>query len=340
MRAMVLRDFGDLVVEEMPEPLPGAGEVRVRVAATGICGSDLHGYTGENGRRSPGQIMGHEMYGVIDAVGDSGAAPRLPVGATVTMNPVVACGACASCARGWQQHCAVKQVIGVNKERPGSFAEYIVMPERNAVRIADGLPDGYGSLIEPLAVGYHAVLRAGLSALDRLLVIGGGPIGQTVIMAARRAGVSEIVVSEPNQARRELCARLGAVPVNPVDGELTEQVSAVFGLATAAIDAVGVSTTVRDALAVTSLGARVVLVGMGSIDLNLGAFDVSVGERELVGSFTYTAAEFEHVAEWVSGEPAELAHLLDAPAALADGPEAFRAMAAGRISAGKSLVFS
>jgi threonine dehydrogenase-like Zn-dependent dehydrogenase len=340
MRALVLRDFGDVVLTEVPKPVPRAGEVRVRVTATGICGSDLHGYTGENGRRSPGQIMGHETYGVIDAAGDSDPASSLPIGAAVAMNPVVACGVCAGCAQGWQQHCPVKQVIGVNKELPGSFAEYVVMPVRNAVRIADGLPGGYGSLIEPLAVGYHAVARAGLSSADRLLVIGGGPIGQAVILSARRAGVTEIAVSESVRSRRDLCRRLGAVPVNPSDGELAGQVREILGSATAAIDAVGISETVRDALTVTGPGARIVLVGMGSIDLDIGAFAISVGERNLIGSFTYSAAEFSQVADWVSGQPDGLEHLLDSPASLASGPDIFRAMAAGEVAAGKVPLFS
>lgn len=340
MKALVLRGFGDLVLTEVPKPVPRDGEVRVRVVATGICGSDLHGYTGENGRRSPGQVMGHETYGVVDAVGDSATASKLPVGTSVAMNPVVACGVCASCAQAWQQHCAVKQVIGVNKELPGSFAEYVVMPTSNAVRIADGLPEGYGSLIEPLAVGFHAVARAALSPADRLLVLGGGPIGQAVILSAGRAGVSEIVVTEPDRGRRDLCRRLGAVPVDPSDGDLTGQVGEIFGSATAAIDAVGISPTMRDALAATCLGARIVLVGMGSITLDIGAFDISVSERSVVGSFTYTAAEFAQVADWVSGRPDGLGYLLDSPASLATGPDVFLAMADGEIPPGKVSLFS
>ena len=340
MRALVLRDFGDMVLTEVPIPVPRHGEVRVRVVATGICGSDLHGYTGENGRRSPGQVMGHETYGVVDEVGDPATAARLPVGTSVAMNPVVACGVCASCTQGWQQHCAVKQVIGVHKELPGSFAEYVVMPASNAVRIADGLPEGYGSLIEPLAVGHHAVARAALSPADRLLVMGGGPIGQAVILSARRAAVNEIVVSEPDPARRDLCRRLGGVPVNPSDGDLTGQVDEIFGSATAVVDAVGITATMRDALAATCLNARIVLVGMGSITLNVGAFDISVGERSVIGSFTYTAAEFAQVANWVSGQPAGLGYLLDSPASLNAGPDIFRAMADGEVPPGKVPLFS
>jgi threonine dehydrogenase-like Zn-dependent dehydrogenase len=339
MQAIVLRQFGDMVVEERPDPSPRSGEVRLRIGATGICGSDLHGYTGENGRRFPGQVMGHETYGIVDLTGD-GDHTDITVGTTVVVNPVVACGHCVSCAQSREQHCASKKIIGVDRDWPGSFAEYLIVPIRNAIPVADSLPAGFGALVEPLAVGHHAVARARVVESDRLLVIGGGPIGQSVVLSARRAGVSQIVVSEPDQTRRDLCKRLGVESINPNDDDIVAQLEEIFGQATVAIDAVGVSATVRDALRATTIGARVVLVGMGAIDLDLAAFAISIGERELVGSFTYSAAEFSEVARWVSEEPADLATLLEPAVTIAQGPEAFRAMAAGDIPAGKILVFS
>jgi threonine dehydrogenase-like Zn-dependent dehydrogenase len=339
MQAIVLRQFGEMVVEERPDPSPRVGEVRLRVGATGICGSDLHGYTGENGRRFPGQVMGHETYGIVDLTADSANAD-LSVGTTVVVNPVVACGRCARCAQGREQHCPSKKIIGVDREWPGSFAEYLIVPITNAIPVAASLPAGFGALVEPLAVGHHAVARARVVESDRLLVVGGGPIGQSVVLAAQCAGVLQIVVSEPDHTRRDLCRRLGVDSVNPADGDIVAQLEEKFGQATVAIDAVGVSATVRDALRSTTIGARVVLVGMGAIDLDLAAFAISIGERELVGSFTYSAAEFREVARWVSEQPADLATLLEPAVTIAQAPEAFRAMAAGDTPAGKILVFS
>jgi len=339
MQAIVLRQFGEMVVEERPDPLPRSGEVRLKVGATGICGSDLHGYTGENGRRFPGQVMGHETYGIVDRSGGSDNTD-VPVGTTVVVNPVVACGDCPRCAQGREQHCASKKIIGVDREWPGSFAEYLIVPVRNAIPVAASLPAGFGALVEPLAVGHHAVARARVVDSDRLLVVGGGPIGQSVVLAARRAGVSQIVVSEPDDTRRDLLTRLGIDSIDPKDGDIVAQVEALFGQATVAIDAVGVTATVRDALRVTTIGARVVLVGMGAIEIDLTAFAISIGERELIGSFTYSAAEFRDVARWVSEQPADLATLLEPAVTIAQAPEAFRAMAAGDIPAGKILVFS
>src|SRR5512133_2896386 len=111
MRALVLRDFYDIAVEERPDPVPGSSEVVVEVIATGICGSDFHGYSGENGRRHPGQVMGHETVGRIGELG-SGVTGLAP-GQLVTVNPVMGCNECAACASGQPQWCSRKVVLGV-----------------------------------------------------------------------------------------------------------------------------------------------------------------------------------------------------------------------------------
>jgi len=115
MRVLVVRGPADLGLEERPDPTPGRDEVLLRITATGICGSDLHGYTGESGRRSPGQIMGHETVGRVVGTGD--AVPvewGLTPGRIVTVNPVIGCGDCAACAEGNEQLCDRRRVIGVD----------------------------------------------------------------------------------------------------------------------------------------------------------------------------------------------------------------------------------
>ncbi|MBV9205427.1 MAG: alcohol dehydrogenase catalytic domain-containing protein, partial [Actinobacteria bacterium] len=126
MRALVYHGPGDIGVEDRPDPQPGPGEVLLKITATGICGSDLHGYTGENKRRHPGQIMGHETVGRIAAVGPD--MPDMPAnrpqpGQVATVNPLIGCGQCAQCAAGTEQLCARRRVIGVNQEIDSAFAE-------------------------------------------------------------------------------------------------------------------------------------------------------------------------------------------------------------------------
>ncbi|MGH3588361.1 MAG: zinc-dependent alcohol dehydrogenase, partial [Pseudonocardia sp.] len=180
MRALVLDDFWQLSVGSVPDPAPGPDDVLIEVVATGICGSDLHGYTGENGRRVRGQVMGHETVGrVLTAAGD------LAVGDAVTVNPVLWCGRCRHCAAGREQACPDKQVIGVAPELVSAFAERMAVPVRNVVPLPEGMPLEHGALVEPLAVGYHALVRGACGAGEAVLVIGGGPIGQRDDVAHR-----------------------------------------------------------------------------------------------------------------------------------------------------------
>jgi 2-desacetyl-2-hydroxyethyl bacteriochlorophyllide A dehydrogenase len=338
MRALVYRGPHDIGVEDRPDPEPGPNEVLLSITATGICGSDLHGYTGENKRRHPGQVMGHETVGRIVAVGS--AVSGLEPGRLATVNPVIGCGECAQCAAGTEQLCPRRKVIGVDREISSAFAELMLAPARNVVVLPDDLPEEYGALIEPLAVGYHAARNGRVGPGDAVLVIGGGPIGQAAALAARRLGAERVVVSEPGTGRRDLVAKLGFATVDPTAGDLPEQVSAALGRpATAVLDAVGISRTVGDGLRSSALGARLVLVGMGSRELDLAAFDVSTFERSIIGSFTYTSADFRETAEWVASRPDGLQHLVDDRVGLDGAPGAFARLASGDLDASKIMVF-
>lgn len=334
MRALVFRGPWDIAVETRPDPEPGPGEVLIRVLATGICGSDIHGYTGENGRRLPGQVMGHETVGTVV----SGTA-AIPDGTLVTVNPVLACGACPACRSGAEQSCPSRVVIGVHPERVSAFADLLVAPEGNVLPLPADMPPEYGALVEPLAVGYHAAVRGGCADADRVLVIGGGPIGQACVLAARRLGAKSVVVSEPDAGRRELVGRLGAATVDPTAGDLPAAVQERLGdPATLVLDAVGSSRSQQDAAAASALGARIVLVGMNAPRLDLDAYAVSTAERSLIGSFCYSAADFRSTAEWVGGAPEELRHLIDGRVGMDEAPASFRALAEGASDCSKVLV--
>jgi threonine dehydrogenase-like Zn-dependent dehydrogenase len=340
MRALVLSDFWKLTVDEVPEPEPGPGDVLIEVLATGICGSDIHGYTGENGRRIRGQVMGHETVGRVLAVGAE-AGDGLAVGDAVTVNPVLWCGRCRQCGAGREQACPDKQVVGVTPTLTSAFAERMAVPARNAVRLPDGMPVEHGALVEPLAVGYHALVRGGCGAGDAVLVLGGGPIGQACVLAAQRMGAEQVVVSEPAAQRRELNARLGAATIDPTGTEDVPAAvrTALDGDPTLVVDAVGSARTLATAFASAPIGATVVLVGMGAPTLELAAYEVSTKERSVVGSFCYSAAEFRDTAQWAATVPDALATLVEGRADLEGGPGAFEALARGTDPASKVLVF-
>jgi threonine dehydrogenase-like Zn-dependent dehydrogenase len=340
MRALVYHGPHDIGVEERPDPEPGADEVLLRITATGICGSDLHGYTGENKRRHPGQIMGHETVGRVVAVGSGVSGADLRPGRVATVNPVIGCGECPQCAAGTEQLCPRRKVIGVDKEIHSAFAELMLAPARNVVVLPDDLPEEFGALVEPLTVGYHAARSGDVGPTDAVVVIGGGPIGQACALAARRLGAEQVVVSEPSTGRRELVGRLGFATIDPTTGDLAEQVHAALDRpGTAVLDAVGTSRTVADGLRASSLGARLVLVGMGARELTIPAFDISTFERSIIGSFTYPSAEFRETAEWVASRPEGLEHLVDDRVGLDAAPGAFARLASGDLDISKIMVF-
>jgi threonine dehydrogenase-like Zn-dependent dehydrogenase len=339
MRALVLKEFGTFEIEELPSPPPGAGEVQLQIIATGICGSDIHGFTGKNGRRVPGQIMGHESVGRIIALGPGTDSLGLKVGSLATFNPVVLPEEDLLTYAGREQHSPHKKVIGVAADIVSAFAEQILVPARNVVVLPENMPVSYGALIEPIAVAVHAVGRAGVKVGDNVLVVGGGPIGQSVVLAALRAGAAKVLVSELDSARRALCERLGATIIEPGDRPLAERVNDALGApADVALDAVGISATIRDALLSTRFGGTVCLVGMGSPELTLDAFRVSTEERTLVGSFSYTAGEFQDAADWVATAPGELAELISRRVTLEQAQDAFEGLARMDGTPGKVLV--
>jgi threonine dehydrogenase-like Zn-dependent dehydrogenase len=350
VRALVFRGPWEIAVEERPDPVAGPGEVIVGVVSTGICGSDIHGFTGENGRRFPGQVMGHETVGRVAAVGPDVSGP--PVGTLVTVHPVLACGVCASCRAGLDYRCPDKRIIGVDPAYSSAFAELMAVPAANVVPLPEDMPAEYGALVEPLAVGQHAVTRGGCAPGDRVLVVGGGPIGQAGALAARRLGAGGLVVSEPHAGRRALLADVGVATIDPTAGDpkagdptvgdsaLSSVVADTLGgPPSLVVDAVGSSRSLSDALTVCAPGERVVLVGMHEPQVSIPAYGVSIEERTLIGSYCYTADHFRDTAAWVATAPPELARLVEGRVGLAEAPTAFEALAKGTDGASKVLVF-
>ena len=339
MKALVLEKFGSLVVEELPAPEPAAGEVLIQVVVTGICGSDIHGFTGENGRRVLGQVMGHESVGHVIGFGTGADGSGLSLGQAVTFNPVVVPESELEEYAGREQHSPGKYVIGVRSDVVSAFAQLIAVPRRNVFALPEGVPIIHGALVEPLAVAIHAVRRVEVEPGQLVLVVGGGPIGQSVVLALRVAGVTSIVVSELTPARRAMIQALGASTIDPSGAPLCEQVIAEFGrLADVAIDAVGVSRTLADSLVSTRLGGKVCLVGMGAPSVDLQAFDVSTEERSIIGSFTYSARDFADAVEWIAADPTGADAMISRQVSLDDANDAFVALAEGDGTAGKVLV--
>ena len=328
-RALVMTADHRMSLEERNGDLPAPGAVTIEVIATGICGSDIHGLAGDTGRRETGQVMGHETVGRVVGIGDG--VDRDLLGRVVTVNPVFGCGECAACEAGQPQKCATGWVLGVRPDVDGAFAERLTVPAGNVVELPKGMEPWHGALAEPLSVGYHAVLRGAPQPDDRVLIIGGGPIGQAAALAARRVGVAAVLVSEPDTRRTEIVRSLGFSTVAP-DQLPTAVERDLGGPATLVIDAVGTSRTIGTALDVSSTDARIVLVGMGSPQLEFSAYQVSAGERSLIGAFCYSVQDFTSTVEWLARHPESAVAIVDRVAPLAEGAAVFDELLSGSLS--------
>jgi threonine dehydrogenase-like Zn-dependent dehydrogenase len=209
MKAVVWQGPEEMSVEEVPEPDLQAGMVVLRPEAVGICGSEVEGYLGKMGNRTPPLVMGHEFAGTVVEVGE-GVNENL-VGRTVAVNPLSSDGTCRLCRAGLANLCPNRTLIGIHY--PGGFAELARAPVENVYPLPEGFSGGarIGALAEPLANGVHAArLRGTGEAVEHAVVIGAGTIGLMCLQAAVLDGIPHVSVVEPHEARREQAMGLGA----------------------------------------------------------------------------------------------------------------------------------
>ena len=326
MKALVYTGTEDLVFRDEAEPAPRAGEALVRIASSGICGSDMHAYLGHDERRPAPLILGHEAAGSIVS------GPRS--GERVVINPLVTCGECEACRQGRNNLCPARQIISM-PPRPGAFAEYVSIPEQNLVSVPDGVADDKAALAEPIACGWHAVRLAGRvlqPAMEeaRCLVIGGGAIGvgAALVLAAHKAG--HITVLEPNEARRKVVSGIGPFAILASD----EGLSAQFDLV---VEAVGYAPTRKIASRLAKPGGVIVHIGLGEAEGGLDIRRMTLQEVTFIGTYTYTPADFHDTAQAIfDGRLGALDWMDIRP--LSDGLQAFRDIRSGQAAAPKIIL--
>ena len=324
MKALVYDATRTLTYRDMPDPVAGPGASLIRVAASGICGSDMHAFLGHDDRRPAPLILGHEAAGVI-----AGGARD---GTRVTINPLVTCGTCPACRAGRDNLCPTRQIISM-PPREGAFAERLAMPDGNLVTVPNHVPLHKAALAEPLACGWHAV-RLGADALSVPLadanchVIGGGAIGVGAALALRACGATRVTLAEPNALRRDTLARIdGFDPVAP--GTVTS--------ADLVIDGVGYAATRAEATAIARPGGVILHIGLGEATGGLDIRRMTLQEITFIGTYTYTAQDFRDTAaaifdgrlgalDWTEARP------------LSDGQRAFDDIRAGRVAAPKIIL--
>ena len=333
-RAAVYTEPGQVVVDERPVPAVGPHDVLLQVSHCGVCGSDIHFVLEGWGR--PGSVEGHEWSGTVVAVGD--AVTAWSVGDAVVGGPSPRCGTCEYCLAGRPSLCNGRSSAGVDVHPDGAFAEYVVSSERGILRIPDGLSLRHAALAEPLAVALHGLTRGSVTAGQRVLITGGGPIGALSVAAARARGVDEIVVSEPHPRRRALVEALGAVAIEPEElvtpPSPNDVVNDAFDVA---LECSGHPAAMEAALGQLRRAGTLVLVGAGIKRPRFDNNRILLNELTITGSFVYDADGFERALELLATpdfpsdlliEPVDipLAGVLDAVRGLHDGDLAGKVM--------------
>lgn len=308
---------------EFPEPIAEAREVLVRVAACGICGSDVHGFDGSTGRRIPPLIMGHEAAGVVEQAAPE--APWLAPGDRVTFDSTVYCGECFFCRRGQVNLCDNRRVLGVScgdYRRHGAFAEYISVPARIVYRLPDQIPFEHATMIEAVSVAVHAVGLTPIQLGDTAVVFGAGMIGLLVIQAVRLAGCTRVIAVDPDNARLALAGKLGAAELlNPNDVDVPAAIrdlTAGRG-ADVALEVVGASQPFQAAVASVRKGGAVTLVGNIAPTVELPLQLVVTRQIKLIGSCA-SSGEYPVCIDLLASGAIKVEPLISAVAPLSDGP--------------------
>jgi threonine dehydrogenase-like Zn-dependent dehydrogenase len=307
MSALVYEAPLQMNMRQVPIPVIQPDEALIRVAYSGICGSELSGFEGKNSLRKPPLIMGHEFSGHIEALGGAVDRAELKVGAAVTANPLVSCRQCRYCLSGKQQLCPKRKLLGAHM--PGSNAELVVIRADALSLIPTELSLAAAALAEPAACAIHAAALAAPAPDECALVVGAGPIGLMVIQSLVDRGIKQVFCIDLNMERLAMAEKLGAVSATfeSLDSQPVDIV----------VDAVGASATRQGCARVVRSGGRIIWIGLHESDTSLPVNDFIRREITTYGSFAYTPIDFDNALQalaqkritlddaWTQTEPLE-----------------------------------
>lgn len=312
MKAVRFHGKKDVRYEDIPNPTCGKGQIKVKPAWCGICGSDLHEFLGGPSicPTSPHPItgetvpltFGHEFSGTIEELGE-GVSDKFKLGARVCVQPIIYCGDCGACKEGIPNCCYSNGFVGLSGWG-GGLAEHLVVPEYCVMSIPDNVSLEVAALVEPLAVGWHAVKMSPFKPGDSVLILGGGPIGLSVIQALKaRGGDGKIIVSEVSSKRKEYAKEFGATHIlDPRNDDVVARcrelcdnqgVHCVF-------DAAGVQAGLDQAIHATRARGTIVNIAVWEKPVQIFPNDLVFKERKYLGVATYVLGDFQEVLDAIS----------------------------------------
>ena len=296
MKSIVIKEPNTLVIEDRERAEPGIGEVRVKVKMAGICGSDSHIYRGHNPFARYPRVIGHEFFGVIDAVGE-GVTDR-KIGQRVCVDPVISCGHCYPCSVGKPNVCTSLVVLGVHRD--GGFSEYAVVPAKNAWLVADNIADHHAVMVEPFTIAANVTGQVKPTEADVALIYGAGPMGLTTLQALKGVyHVKQVIVADRINERLAMAERCGADwVINNGDKLLAEWLEEKGIKPTLIVDAACHPAILQEAITLASPAARIVLMGFSSDPSTITQQGIT-GKELSIFSSRLNANKFPVVLEWL-----------------------------------------
>lgn len=322
-------------VETIDAPAPEAGQVSIRVAYCGICGTDMHVFHGNmDARVGFERIVGHEMSGTVEAVG--AGVTDFAVGQKVVVRPLDHCGECPACKAGHEHVCHKLKFLGLDTN--GAMQEIWTVPAHVLHHIPADLRLDHAALIEPVAVAVHDVRMSELQKGEDVLVVGGGPIGILVAMVARDMG-GNVVISEVNETRLEIAGKLGFDTINPAKEDLSAQIMTRTGDkgADVVFEVSGSQAGVDAMTTCAATRGRIVMVAIHAHKPQVDMFQFFWRELKLIGVRVYVPADYEKGIELIASGAIDAETIITDVAPLSDIQKAFEALDASP-TALKSLI--
>lgn len=320
MKAVTFQELHrPLALETVPDPTPAAGQVVVKVARCGICGSDLHMTEDPAYGCKHGDILGHEFAGEVVALG--GGVAGLKNGDLVSVIPLMSCGTCEHCRKGEVQWCERFGLQG------GGYAEYALTRPNQCVRLPADVSLADGAIIEPLAVALHGVNLAGMKTGDKVLILGAGPIGLAVAFWAKRLGAGKVAVQDIAEFQQQRALAMGAdvFVVDPQDPVGSAE-SGLGGKADIVFECVGIPGLIDQAVQQVKNRGTILLLGLCTRPDTFNSFAMLSKEVRLVTSAFFTRQEYEAALNALAVGAIEPRLLVTDTIALADTPEVFESL--------------
>lgn len=323
MKALVLEQYGKFIYKDVSKPQIRPNEVLVRVKACAICGSDVHGMDGSTGRRIPPIIMGHEVAGIIEEIGEQ--VKNFKKGDRVTFDSTIYCCNCYYCHLGKINLCENRRVLGISCDeyhQDGAFAEYIAVPQHILYRLPDNISYDHATFIEPLSVALHAVNNTSIKINDTAVVVGVGMIGLLIIQLLKIAGCGRIIAIDIDQLKLDLALRLGAD--SAIKSDEVDVKSKILNLtnnrgADISFEIVGISQTVKIAIECLKKGGSLTLIGNLSPEVKIPLQFLVTREIEVKGSCA-SAGEYDACIEMIARRVINLDVLISKIVPLKEGP--------------------